>query len=432
MAGLRKNSLLRGLPLAAAMFLAGCGDEAPSTDGNAAGESSTIERQITSGVPTEINFALAPHAQCLVKEAPSETTPVPLFADDTGVVSFDYLAEGDAGSHRQLELECEADGVTFARTLDIELTAEAVEPVRVVGTVNGRIRPALLAPDTLSDDELVAKDYPPRPGPLSSLEAREAWTRLVTTPAEFIEPRLSDAGRQFATARTSSNWSGFVFSKPAGTFRLVIGTFTVVPLLSTVAECATISKTEAASWVGIGGWGSSDIVQLGVDEMSNCWYSGTRSGYYSRVNSYRTWIELLPKEPQWITSFTVKPGDQIMTVAYAGDSDQTVNTAGRYGWFQFNNLTRGTYTKLSVSFPSGISLTGNSAEWVVERPTVGGQLSWLSRYGTQTFTNAYAYTSTGVLAGTSADPVTMKAGSRVLSQPSISGSNLNVTWKAYH
>lgn len=41
----------------------------------------------------------------------------------------------------------------------------------------------------------------------------------------------------------------------------------------------------------------------------------------------------------------------------------------------FTNRTTGTTTSLSFTAPAGTSLTGNSAEWVVEAPTVGGQQS---------------------------------------------------------
>jgi hypothetical protein len=46
---------------------------------------------------------------------------------------------------------------------------------------------------------------------------------------------------------------------------------------------------------------------------------------------------------------------------------------------------------INFSAPPGTHLLGNSAEWIVERPSVGGSLATLTNYISDYFSDAYAY-----------------------------------------
>jgi hypothetical protein len=59
--------------------------------------------------------------------------------------------------------------------------------------------------------------------------------------------------------------------------------------------------------------------------------------------------------------------------------------------FWFENITAGTYTTPFTTAPAGATFVGNSAEWVMERPTVGGSLADLSDYGVTTMCGAYVW-----------------------------------------
>ena len=82
----------------------------------------------------------------------------------------------------------------------------------------------------------------------------------------------------------------------------------------------------------------------------------------------------------------------------------------------FTNRTTGASTSLTFTAPSGTSLTGNSAEWVVEAPTVGGSQSLMADYGEVFFSvcEAVAYDAsnhaTTVYGGTG-DNINMNDGS---------------------
>ncbi len=60
------------------------------------------------------------------------------------------------------------------------------------------------------------------------------------------------------------------------------------------------------------------------------------------------------------------------------------------------NITTGASTNISLSAPAGSALAGNSAEWIVEAPTVNGSQTQLPDYGEVFFNNCEAYTSTGL------------------------------------
>ena len=55
---------------------------------------------------------------------------------------------------------------------------------------------------------------------------------------------------------------------------------------------------------------------------------------------------------------------------WVGDSDGTQDVSGGYGWFYVANNTDSTSYLASYAKPSGITFSGSSAEWIMERPSV--------------------------------------------------------------
>jgi hypothetical protein len=87
------------------------------------------------------------------------------------------------------------------------------------------------------------------------------------------------------------------------------------------------------------------------------------------------------------------------------------------------NQTNNQTVEVGFTAPTGTSLVGNSAEWVVERPTVGG-LTTLTNYISVPFWDAAAYTESSVFYDIDeAEPVYMldNAGN-VISYPEYLGS----------
>ncbi|HUL28283.1 MAG TPA: G1 family glutamic endopeptidase [Streptosporangiaceae bacterium] len=80
------------------------------------------------------------------------------------------------------------------------------------------------------------------------------------------------------------------------------------------------------------------------------------------------------------------------------------------------NRSSGAATSFGIQAPKGTQLAGNSAEWVVERPEVGGALANLADYGSVFFFNADAWDGAAVLDAGNGNNVDMTEGGSVVSE----------------
>jgi hypothetical protein len=144
-------------------------------------------------------------------------------------------------------------------------------------------------------------------------------------------------------AVTSSNWSGYAVTGSG--FTSAHGSW-IVPKV----KCGTTPNSYSSHWVGIDGYSSGTVEQLGTD--SDC--SGTTPQYYA-------WFEFYPNPPRLISSITVHPGD-VMSA--------TVSQIGS----QFKlKMTNHTISK-TVSVTRTWSAARTSAEFIVEAPSSGSVL----------------------------------------------------------
>jgi len=174
------------------------------------------------------------------------------------------------------------------------------------------------------------------------------------SPAADPAPALAPAG---ATSR-STNWSGY--AADGGTFTSVTGTWNV-PSVST----ATVGAD--ATWVGIGGLDTEDLIQAGT--MANVTGDGSVT--------YQAWIEMLPDSARMIP-LSVTAGDSITVTI-------TERSPDRWLIALKNNTTGGRYER-TVDYQS----TRSSAEWVQEAPSTSRGLLPLSFFGTVRFTDGTA------------------------------------------
>jgi hypothetical protein len=159
------------------------------------------------------------------------------------------------------------------------------------------------------------------------------------------------------TASTSSNWSGYAASG---------GKFTSVTATWTVPTVSAASAGADATWVGIGGLESRDLIQAGTQAMAS-----------GGSVTYEAWIELLPAASRPV-SLSVTAGDSVtVSITQIGASDWSVVLK--------NNTTGERYAK-TVQYTS----SNSSAEWVQEAPSAGRGVVPLDNFGTLTFTGATA------------------------------------------
>jgi hypothetical protein len=89
-----------------------------------------------------------------------------------------------------------------------------------------------------------------------------------------------------------------------------------------------------------------------------------------------------------ILGFPVSPGDDIWIEVWASSATQ--------GYAYILNHDTNWAVNLSFAAPSGTQLTGDTAEWVVERPTlISGSETTLADYVSDYFSNCYADTYRG-------------------------------------
>jgi hypothetical protein len=182
-----------------------------------------------------------------------------------------------------------------------------------------------------------------------------------TQPSTNIPPGTTPGGPPATVGSTSRNWSGYVAS--GGTFTAVSATWTV----PTVSASTGTSVRADATWVGIGGATTTDLVQAGTDATVD-----------NGVVTYSAWVETLP-QPSRPASLAVNAGDTV-TVSL------TQPTAGTWNITIRNGTSGGVYNG-TVSYASSTS----SAEWIEEAPTAGkGGVVLLDRFGTVQFTKASA------------------------------------------
>lgn len=195
---------------------------------------------------------------------------------------------------------------------------------------------------------------------------------------------------------TSRNWSGYVASN--GTYTSVNGTWTI-PQVSSSGHTAT-----DATWIGIGGVSSNDLIQAGTQNVISPSGQITTTAFY----------ELLPDASIPINSVAVKPGDSV-TVSISQQS------SGQWLINLNDNTTNQNY-QTTVSYNSSTS----SAEWIEEAPSNGESVLPLDNFGTLQFLNGEA-TQNGSqvsISGSGAHEVTMlNNGGQELASPSSLGSD---------
>jgi hypothetical protein len=146
-----------------------------------------------------------------------------------------------------------------------------------------------------------------------------------------------------------------------GTVTSVAGSF-IVPSVT-----CTKQTTYVALWAGLDGYNDSTVEQAGI--AVEC--SGGKPMYWA-------WYEFYPSPSVEISGFTVKPGDAIyVNVTYVGGNSFQIT---------IKDVTRNEAYTVTGSV-SGALLS--SAECILERPTVNGQLTALANFGTAYFGQDY-------------------------------------------
>ena len=222
----------------------------------------------------------------------------------------------------------------------------------------------------------------------------------------------------------SENWSGYAISGTS--FTQVTGSWTVPAVNCNITPGSRSTPTYSSFRVGIDGYSSSTVEQIGTD--SDC--DGATPTYYA-------WYEFYPANSYEIAGVGVSPGNEMSAeVSYSG-AEFTVT---------ITNVTTGkSYSKTE----SVRKAARSSAEWIAEAPCCarGGAFLPLSDFGTVLFgvdstkVNHTNYATEGSKSGpigafptTSVQQINMVSSSGAAedttSTLSSDGTSFSVAWKS--
>jgi hypothetical protein len=168
-----------------------------------------------------------------------------------------------------------------------------------------------------------------------------AWFLPTGPGASLVHRPVQEAASAQRASVTSTNWSGY--ADQTATFSDVKGSWT-----QPAVSCARRQSAYASFWVGIDGYASSSVEQIGTD--SDCSYG--RPVYYA-------WYEMYPAGSVSLSqrAYPVVPGD-VLTAE--------VSSSGATFTLTLSDVTR-TWTFTTVQQSSTAAKA--SAEWVVEAPS---------------------------------------------------------------
>lgn len=181
-------------------------------------------------------------------------------------------------------------------------------------------------------------------------------------------PGLLESLAHSSIATQSTNWSGYAALPASGTVSMVSGSW-VVPAV-------TGSGTAYSSfWVGIDGYSSSTVEQIGTD-----------SDLQNGVPTYYAWYEMYP-------NYSVDVSLDLNGKAVAISPSDTISASVTYSSSAKNYSLTITDTTTGASFTTTQKLAGaknSSAEWIAEAPSSNtGELP-LANFSAVTFSNASA------------------------------------------
>jgi hypothetical protein len=216
-----------------------------------------------------------------------------------------------------------------------------------------------------------------------------AAAATTASPASFPHYNHDVHGRH-----SDQTWGGY--ADTGATFTSISGSWTVPSL-----DCSATPNSSVSPWIGIDGWSSSTVEQIGFDQ--DC---------QNGVAGYYPWVEMYPANSIYFTE-TVNAGDHITaSVTVSGTKFTLTEADTTQGWTK-------TYHKTGDDDLS-------SAEAIVE--DLGDGVQPVADFGSVTFTGLTVDGTDFADAGTP-NSTDLERGSTPLTQnSSVSGGTFAINW----
>ncbi len=429
--------------------------------------------QQTSGIPvqlrlhpskeTEVRVQTLPYASCLLspQSGGDKDNSIDVVSDDIGVASFTIQAMADhVTEFWKLDCLSTDTGQSSIQSIVIKVDSNSPEKVSNVSTTTvplpaSRIACPALSGATLtpSEQSLVGICYLPRPDPIANPEIYRHWRGLVSEPTVAVLPR-SIRFRQQADLTNlqgpSDTKAGYLITSYSSFFAYVTGIWTIPSVSGPFSPSA---KFYSGLWVGMGGGpGSDPMPQAGTQHAFTC-------GPTSCGSAYTSFYEVAAPNGSGASpmGLPVSSRDTVNVIVVMGDSNGAYVPHGNVAWFYMQSRhPNGTYSNVAINHQgmpaSAPNFLGDSASWILERPTVTPQggvptiypLAFMSPvtmsnaftidYGTYQTINIANAGSAGVTQLTLTDDGSFtgtKLADAVDMGPNGDGRNIQFTWYNY-
>jgi hypothetical protein len=323
--------------------------------------------------PAVVVLSTLPYATCRILDPSDPDHALDAYADGDGQVRIELHPQGMT---RVVELVAECEGPDGqAERIDVRLEPASADTPLLPGLdeVRATVRPSayrraategidVLALDA---DALAGLGLPSRPEPDATLRAVRLWERVVDqaflpvrghsiavrTHVQPVEPAFAQAFG--AKVQLANIWAGVAHTSAPGSYTQCDGFWRVPSIGSTSYPLAS-----TAVWVGIGGNGTGSLIQCGTDSQA------LYHPLFGHLVVHYAWHE-------WWDG----PSHRIPDVPVFSD-DKVYARAGLDGGnakYFVSNMEYG-YTAWASDSAPAKPFSGRSAEWIVERPNLGGVL----------------------------------------------------------
>lgn len=216
-------------------------------------------------------------------------------------------------------------------------------------------------------------------------------------PASILHFRHGFRGTEAHPAHADSIWAGYADDASASTYKSVSGSWTVPTL-----TCSTAKDSYTSPWIGIDGYGTSTVQQIGMDD--DC---------VGGKVSYAPWVEMYPADSIYFDE-TVKAGDKITaSVTYQGSGKYTlVESDATQGWSKTYHLT-------AVA-------TRGTAEAIFE--DLGSAMPPVAKFSTLEFTDVTANGKPLAAAGHVNSTDLYRGDTQLTKNSALSGGNFSISW----
>ncbi len=223
--------------------------------------------------------------------------------------------------------------------------------------------------------------------------------------ANAAPPASPSSASSVTTAVPTLNWSGYEVD--AKNVTAIHAAWMIPPVTAPPAT------GYAATWVGIGGARTQDLIQ-----------AGTEQDIENGVPTYYAWVEMLPDDTLGVSTrrLPANPGDLF--------SVTITNTSGNDWTVLLENRTTSQHLSLTTTYQS----CNCSAEWIEEVPEVMGvDNPAIANFGAVTFIEATATVGGAVknVADLGAGPLSLVQNGKIVAQPQAPGSDRSSFTVAY-